>query len=137
MITKHFLSALQCISFVTIASFRAEILPLGVRVGKKMCPNLGSATQTSLEETPLIQPNQYGIPDDNFNQCHCGLFWWARFCTLFSWLPPPYTGNISALVYNWLLLQIRYHCKAEKTCFAMLYISFLNNSRNIRFLKYT
>ena len=87
----------------------------------------------------IIQQNQYGIPDDNFNQCYCGLVCNAQIWHIYFPIPPPCKGNISAL--ELAIVTIRYHCKAEKTCFAMVYNTIhlisKTKSRNIWFTKYS
>ena len=102
--TCYFCFAMLYTSFVTMYSFRAEILSLGGgMVKKEMC----HSTQKALEEkTPLIHPNQYSIPYVNFNQYHCGLFCWTQIWYISFRTPPP-KGNMSkySQLCNWLLLQ--------------------------------
>ena len=70
-IVKRVVSAVQYSSFVT--SFRVEILSLIVVGSGRKCIKSGHNTATGIGRDTTIDPNQYGIPDDNFNQYHCGL----------------------------------------------------------------
>ncbi len=77
-----------------------------------------------------IQPNQYSIPDNNFNQ----YYFWAQIWNISFLTPPPHRGNN-------LSSTTSYSLKATRTRFATVYnvqyISFPNNSINIYFPKYS
>ena len=64
-------------SFVTIASLAVSELRYCllevVGLGSKWC-QIGGQHLIHFKNNNAIQPNQYSIRDDNFNQCHRGLF---------------------------------------------------------------
>ena len=97
-------------SFITIASFR---LPFGGgRVKEEMCQNVGSASQNTLEEkASFSQINtafQMMLSINTTVDCSVNHRFWHM-----SFLTPP--------THNWLLLQLREHCKAKRTHFAVIY----------------
>ncbi len=91
IIAKRFLFALQIM--LRIASFR-DIAFRRYKVRKEMS-NLGWTTIHF--GTSVLMAWINAIPDDNLNQYHCGLFYWAQIWYISFLTPPPCEGNISAL----------------------------------------
>ena len=87
--------------FVTIASFRAEVLPLwGGRVRKEKCQIRAQQFKRQLKKHHHSAKSIRHPRDDNFNQHQCGLFCWAQIWHSALVIPPPHKGNISALVLH-------------------------------------
>ena len=67
-IAKRVFLLYNATSFTTIASFRADILSLGGgKVEKEMYQIFAQQHKKHIGSNSTIQPNQYGILDDNFN----------------------------------------------------------------------
>ncbi len=74
--------------------------------GRK-CANSGVNNAKGIGRSTTIQSNQYGIPDDHFNQHHCGLFCVAQIWYISFLTPLPHKSNISAIVTNKVTLYNR------------------------------